>query len=462
MKNFKWIPLLFLTGCAVGPDYQTPQVTLPSHYDATETTGELDAGELQHWWTAFNDPLLDVLIHEALSQNFDLRIAVEKIHEVRALYQIQAAELWPKVDLNGEVIRERVSQSLFDSPFLGPPVQSLYRVGFDASWEVDIFGKRRREKEAAYYEYEAEVENARGVYITLLSEVSANYIEMRAFQQKISLSERDIYIRKELLTLSESLFRAGLSSEIDVELLRIGLEEARAALPTLQTGYRQTLNRLAVLLGKPPESLHEEFTERRPIPNNPNAIPVGLPSDLLRRRPDIRQAERTLAAATANLGSAIADLFPRFSLLGAFGFDGDHANNWIQAQSRTWTFGPTMQWPILYFGRIRSNIRAQNSVQKQALLSYEQTLLTSLEDVENALIAYYKEEERKKYFEKQVEAAKRQYALSRDLYLSGLSDFSTFLEADQTLVEAETNLVNSEEGFSTKCVALYKALGGEW
>ncbi|MCB1080850.1 MAG: TolC family protein, partial [Chlamydiia bacterium] len=186
------------------------------------------------------------------------------------------------------------------------------------------------------------------------------------------------------------------------------------------------------------------------------------PSDLLRRRPDIRQAERTLAAATANLGSAIADLFPRFSLLGAFGFDGDHANNWIQAQSRTWTFGPTMQWPILYFGRIRSNIRAQNSVQKQALLSYEQTLLTSLEDVENALIAYYKEEERKKYFEKQVEAAKRQYALSRDLYLSGLSDFSTFLEADQTLVEAETNLVNSEEGFSTKCVALYKALGGEW
>ncbi|MCB0387159.1 MAG: TolC family protein, partial [Bdellovibrionales bacterium] len=189
MKSFKWIPLLFLTGCAVGPDYQTPQVTLPSHYDATETTGELDAGELQHWWTAFNDPLLDVLIHEALSQNFDLRIAVEKIHEVRALYQIQAAELWPKVDLNAEVIRERVSQSLFDSPFLGPPVQSLYRVGFDASWEVDIFGKRRREKEAAYYEYEAEVENARGVYITLLSEVAANYIEMRAFQQKISLSE---------------------------------------------------------------------------------------------------------------------------------------------------------------------------------------------------------------------------------------------------------------------------------
>ena len=437
-------------------------MTLPSHYNEPHDKGDLDEVELQRWWTAFNDPLLDVLIHEALSQNLDLKIAVEKIHEVRSLYQVQAAELWPKVDMTAERQRQRVSQNLFDSRSLGPPIQSLYRVGFDASWELDIFGKRRREKEAAYYEYEAEVESARDVYITLLSEIATNYIEIRSAQERLSLSERNIYIQKERLSLSESKFQAGLDSEIETQLIRIALEDARSTLPSLQSQYRQAIHRMGVLLGKPPESLHEEFEERRPIPSSHQPIPVGLPSDLLRRRPDIRQAERKLAAATANVGSAIADLFPRFSLLSAFGFKSDNKNNWIQAQSRTWSFGPKMDWPLIYFGRIRSNIEAQNAVQKQALLSYEQTLLTSLEDVENTLIAYYKEDERMNFFEKQVEAAKRQYALSRDLYLSGLIDFSQFLEADLQLVQAETNLIGSQEGHSTKLVALYKALGGEW
>ena len=462
MKNFKWLPLLFLTGCAVGPNYHTPETSMPSEFNAPQKTDNVDTAELENWWQTFEDPLLDVLIHEALSQNFDLRIAVEKINEVRYLYQVQAAELWPKVDLDAEFTRQRISQNLFDSRVLGPSVQSLYRVGFDASWEVDIFGKRRREKEAAYYEYESEVESARDVYITLLSEIAATYIEIRGNQQKIALSERDIYIQKERLALSESKFRAGLDSEIQTQIIRIALEEARANLPVIETSYRQAIHRMAILLGKPPESLQEEFEQRKPIPRSEQAIPVGLPSDLLRRRPDIRRAERTLAAATANVGSAIADLFPRFSILGAFGFEGDHRTNWIKAKSRTWSFGPAMEWPIIYFGRIRNNIRAQTSVQKQALLSYEQTILTSLEDVENALVAYYKEEERLDKYTKQVEAARRNYELTKDLYLSGLADFYQFLDADLQLVEAETNFTNSQEGHSTKLVALYKALGGEW
>lgn len=462
MKGFKSLILILLTGCAVGPDYHTPQVALPSSYYEPHDQEEIDLSELKEWWTTFNDPLLNILVHEAISQNLDLKIAVEKIHQVRAEYQIEAAELYPKIDLTAEQRRTRISQNLFDSNFLGPPLQSLYKASFDASWEIDIFGKRRRAKEGAYYSYEAEINNTRDVYITLLSEIAATYIQIRGLQQKIALSKRDIYIQKELLELSEVRFVAGLDSELSPQDVAINLEESQALLPSLETSYRESLHRLAVLLGKTPESLHEDFEEQGAIPVSDTPIPIGLPSDLLRRRPDIRKAERLLAAATATVGEAIADLFPRFSLLGSFGLESNHSNNWFKAKSRSWSIGPNVDWPIIYFGRIRANIRAQNAKQEQALLNYEQTILTSLEDVENRLVAYYKEEERVHRYEKQVEAAKRSYVLTRDQYLSGLVNFSTLLEADSTLVFAENNLIESQQSLSTNRVALYKSLGGDW
>lgn len=453
---------VLLAGCAVGPNYQRPEVALPERYVEPHDSEDVNEEALKRWWTTFNDPLLDVYVHEMLSQNYDLKIAVEKVNEVRALYQIEAADLYPKVDMTADERRSRLSQSLFDTPFMGPPYQNLYRAGFDASWEVDIFGKLRREKEAAYYEYEAEIDSARDVYITLLSELASTYIEIRSYQQRIALSIEDIAIQKELLALAESRFAAGLDSEIEPQQIKFTLEETEAILPELQTNYRHAIHRLAVLLGKPPEGLHHDFDEIKPIPVSVATIPMGMPSDLLRRRPDIRQAERTLAAATANVGSAIADLFPRFSLLGNFGFESNRSNNWFKARSRTWSFGPSMEWPILYFGRIRANIRAQNAKQQQALLAYEQTILTSLEDVENALVSYYKEDERVYRFEKQVESSRRTYMLTKDKYMSGLVDFSDLLDADRKRVEAENNLVDSTQAFSTHLVSLYKSLGGEW
>lgn len=462
MKGSKTLLLLFLTGCAIGPNYHSPDVALPSSYHEPHEKTKEDLSDLKEWWTSFNDPLLNVLIHEAITQNLDLKIAVEKIHQVRAEYQVEAAELYPKVDLTAEQRRSRISQSLFDSPFLGPPLQSFYKIDFDASWEVDIFGKRRRAKEGAYYTYEAEVESARDVYITLLAEIAATYIEIRGYQQKIALSKRDIYIQKKQLSLAETKFVAGLENEINTRTIEIHLEGREALLPTLETSYRQAIHRLAVLLGKTPEILQGEFEEQRSIPISETPIPVGLPSDLLRRRPDIRQAERTLAAATANIGVAIADLFPRVSLLGSFGFESDSKSNWIKAKSRAWSFGPTLDWPIIYFGRIRSNIRTQNAKQQQALLNYEQTILTSLEEVENNLVAYYKEEERTHRYQMQTEAARRKYELTRDKYLSGIVNFSSVLEADSTLVAAENNLADSKQALSTHLVALYKSLGGSW
>lgn len=463
MKGSKSIVfLLLLSGCAVGPNYQTPTVSLPERFEEPHEHGEIDPVELKEWWTTFNDPLLNVLIHEALSQNYDLRIAIEKINEVRALYQIEAADLYPKIDMTAEERRVRISQNLFDSTFLGPPYQNLYKVGFDASWEIDIFGKKRREKEAAYYEYEAKIDNARDVYITLLGEIASTYIEIRGYQHRISLSKRDTSILKELTSLAEARFEAGLDSEIKPQELRFELKEAESITPALQTNYRQAIHRLAVLLGKPPEHLVSDFNEQGAIPLSTDPIPVGLPSDLLRRRPDIRRAERNLAAATATIGSAIADLFPRFSLLGSFGYESNKTHNWFRAKSRSWSIGPNMEWPIIYFGRIRANIRAQNAKQQQALFDYEQTILTSLEDVENALVSYYKDDERTYRFKEQAESALREYELTRDKYLSGLVSFSDLLRADRKRVDADNNLVDSTQSLSTSLVALYKSLGGEW
>ncbi|MCB1082423.1 MAG: TolC family protein, partial [Chlamydiia bacterium] len=220
--------LLLLAGCSVGPNYHDPEVALPQTFHEPHENSETDLSELREWWTTFNDPLLNVLIHEALSQNLDLKIALEKIHEVRAKYQIEAAELYPKVDLTAEQRRSRISQNLFDAPFLGPATQSYYQVGFDASWEIDLFGKLRRAKEGAYYAFEAEVESARDIYITLLSEIAATYIEMRGYQHKIALSKREIYIQKERQSLASSLFLAGLGNEIDLRTVEIALEEKEA------------------------------------------------------------------------------------------------------------------------------------------------------------------------------------------------------------------------------------------
>jgi len=467
MKGFKasifMLSFLFLGSCAVGPNYETPIVSLPDKFNDPEAkSSKEDLSSLKEWWTSFNDPLLDLLVFEAVSENYDLKIAIEKINEVRALYQIQAAELYPKVDLEAEEKRVRVSETLFDSPFLGPPYQNLYKVGFDASWEIDIFGKRRREKEGAYYEYEAEIQNGRDVYITLLSELASTYIDIRGLQTKIHLANRSVAIQSELYSLSKSLFDAGLNSEIDPQNVLFTLEETKANLPKLEVSYQEALHRLSVLVGKPPETLVEDIEEKRPIPISAAAIPVGLPSDLLRRRPDIRRAERLLAASTANVGSAIADLFPRFSLLGSFGFESSKSHNWIKAKSKTFSIGPNLQWPILYFGRLRANIRAQTAAQKRALFEYEQTILTSLEDVENSLVAYYREEERVHLYENQLNSAYRSYELTRDSYLSGLVDFGELLDADKLRVEAESNLCDSTKSLSTNLVALYKSLGGEW
>jgi len=464
MRNSKvWIILLTaITGCSVGPRYHEPTLSLPEKFESAPSFKQEEVAELTSWWTQFNDPLLNVFIHEAISENLSLKQAIEKLCESRALYQVKTAELAPKIDLVAKERRSRISQSLFDSRVLGPPTQNFYEIGFDASWEIDIFGKNRREAEAARCRFGADEDAARDVYITLLSDVARTYIDIRTFQKQIHLTRRNIYVHEELLSLNQSLLDAGLESDIKPEETKASLINLKTKLPPLQISLQEKIHALAVLLGKTPESFGKEVEKISLIPTAKLGLSVGMPSELLRRRPDIRRAEQMLAASTAAAKSAVADLFPRFFLLGGYGHQSNESNQWLHSKSRSWTFGPDFQWPIIHFGRIRQNIKAKDSAHKQAFLKYEETILNALKEVENSLVNYSQEEEKKELFQKEQETKKKLYSYKRDLYLSGLANFQTFLMAERDLLETELHLAMATGELSTKLVSLYKALGGDW
>ena len=463
-KHFTIVFLLLpcLTGCNVGPNYQTPKPQMPLEFYETQEKSYGEDGDLISWWNQFNDPLLNQFIEEALQENLDLQLALEKIQEQRARYRLKLAELFPTVDLSGVQRRARISQSLFDSTFLGPPIQNLYQIGFDANWEIDFFGKLKREKESAFYAFESEIENARNIYITMISEIAKTYVEIRSLQNQVDLIKQIIEIDAHLTHLTQHLFEAGLASEIAWQTTLSQLEESRSSLPPMEALLKQQIHALAFLLNKTPENFDNALEEITPIPYSTQKIPIGLPSDLLRRRPDIRQAERNLASATAAIGAAIADYFPRFSLIGSMGFDSNRTSSLFSKSSHVWEIGPSIKWPILYFGRIRENIRAQNSVQEQALLIYEKTLLNALINVEDALVNFYQEEKKHFFLVQEVKIKERTYRLNQDLTQSGLQNLQVTLTTHRDFLKAKNNLLKSRQNQAINLIALYKALGGDW
>lgn len=495
MKRTAWVMItLGLAGCMVGPNYHEPQIAMPSQFVEDQEAAGCTDEELCQWWTQFEDPLLDSLIEEAAFANYDYRIALEQIVEARAQYKIQSSYLWPEIDLNATAVRNRFSQNVFTSAasaesfaggnaaakstsggsaaagstsggngMFGPPVQNFFQVGFDAIWELDFWGKFRRGKRAAYDQWEASGFNAQNVLITTISEVARNYVLIRSLQQQIEVEIKKIRSLEEQLRLSDVLFKAGLDNEIQVEALLASLESERAALPVLETSLQQTIYALAVLLGKQPEELAYAFDEAAPIPMGMGRVPAGLPSDLLRRRPDVRSAERQLAAATEQIGVNVANLFPHISLTGdAIGYEANRTHKWFSAASRYWTIGPSINWDLIDFGRTRGQIAVANSLQRQSLLSYEQTVISSLQDVEGALVAYFEEEKRNLFLYEQVEADRRSLKLTEDLFQAGLVDESQVLQAMTILFTAESSLIQSDQALTTDLIAVYKALGGDW
>jgi multidrug efflux system outer membrane protein len=468
--------LVGIVGCTVGPNYRMPDVHMPATWSEVSHNGvTTQPHDIAQWWKTFHDPGLDSLIERAVQSNLDLRLAEARVREARALRGVAAADLWPSINVSGSYTRHRRSENVSPAqagsanggtamgpaPF-GTLEQDLFQSGFDASWEIDLFGGVRRSIEAADADLAASVEDLRDVLVTLLSEGARNYVEVRGFQRRIAIAQDNIQSQQETLELTRARFDAGLTSQLDVVQAASQLATTQAQVPTLEASLKQGIHRLGVLLGLAPGALLSELSQATPIPPVPPEVPVGLPADLLRRRPDVRRAERQVAAATARIGVAVADLFPKLSLTASLGLQSNLLADLPLGSSRFWSVGPTLSWPIFDAGRIRANIQVQNAREEQRLTQYAQAVLTSLEDVENALVAYSREQTRRSRLIEAVEANQRAVELANELYTRGLGDFLNVLESQRALFALQSDLVQSETTVSSNVVALYKALGGGW
>jgi NodT family efflux transporter outer membrane factor (OMF) lipoprotein len=465
--------LLLLAGCAVGPDYKAPesrpQPTFASIDEvgaakpdvAPTATESLSADALATWWQNFEDPELDSLIERAIAANLDIKLAEARVREARANLGISESGRFPNIVALGSATRSRTSGNVMDS-VIPARTSNFFNAELDAAYEIDVFGGVRRSVEASEADLGAAIEGQRDILITVLGEVAGSYLDLRGFQQRIALNEEVVASSQGTVDLTTSRFRAGLSADLEVAQAQAQLAERQSVLPTLREGMRAAVYRLSILLGQEPGALYEELSKIGAIPKPPSQVPIGLPSDLLTRRPDIRRAERALASATAQIGVATADLYPRFSLTGTFAFQSSKLDNWADLDSRAWSFGPAVKWNVFSGGRIRSQIQAAGARQEQALYTYDQVVLTSLEEVENSLTSFIQEQSRRAALAAAVDANTRAVNLSTDRYRSGVGDFLNVLDAQRQLYLTQDELVQSEALVSRNLIALYKALGGGW
>ena len=456
------LTLFIFAGCAaVGPDYVPPATPMPEVWNTPAKSGlvgeHLDKEALAGWWSILNDPVLTNLVESAVAGNLDLKEARARVREARARRGIREADRFPTIDASGSARSSRSSEETGSGR-----ERELYTAGFDAAWELDVFGGKKRAVEVVGAELQASEEDLRDVLVSLLAEVALNYVELRSFQTRLSVAEANLDAQKETYNITRWRRQAGLTTQLDVEQAKYSLAQTRAQIPGLQIGVEQAKNRLAVLIGQHPGSLRDALAERKAIPVTPLEVAVGVPADILRRRPDVRRAERQLAAQTAQIGVATADLYPRFSLLGSIGLEALSLGNLFSFGSRTHGIGSTVAWPLFDAGAIRSNIEVQSALQQQALIRYEAAVLAALEDVENALVAYAKEQSRRQSLTEATEAARRAVELAQIQYSSGLIEFGNVLIAQRSLLSLQDQLAVSEGGVTSNLIALYKSLGGGW
>jgi NodT family efflux transporter outer membrane factor (OMF) lipoprotein len=455
--------MLIVTGCMVGPNFHSPKTSAPSAWLGPTAQMNFDAArqtELVHWWTTFNDTTLTSLVDRAVKANLDLQQAQARILQARANRGIIAADLWPTINVSAGVTRSRSVAS--SSLGTVATMRNLFQTGLDAAWELDVFGRVRRNIEAADADVQISIEDYRGTLVTLAAEVALNYIELRGFQQEIIIAQNNLQSQQHTAGLTRKRFQVGLVSALDVANAEAQVASTSSQIPLIETAAQQAIYNLSVLLALEPAALVKELSPASPIPANPPEIPMVLPSALLLRRPDVRSAEAQIHSATARIGAATADLFPRFNLIGATGFQGSKSNDWIKGINRVWSVSPSVDLNIFDTGRIRSNIELQKAIQNETLLSYQKTILTAFQEVENALIAYAKEQQRRTALIDAVTANRKAVRLSTLLYTEGQTDFLNVLDAQRSQYTSEQALVISTRSLSTDLVALYKALGGGW
>ena len=471
---------LWLAGCAVGPDYQAPKPQLPGGYhlmDAQQASKTAPGAVNTRWWQTFNDPQLSSLIDRAVEGNLTLQQAVLRIAGARQELAQARGGLFPSLNGSAKVTRQQLglegllkangatdqldSETASQLSSLEQPV-TLYQGSFDASWELDLWGKVRRQVELADAQTQAAIEQRNDALVSLEAEVARAYLQLRGAQATVATLEQQIAVAQQSCELTQSQQRNGLAPLTDVENARAQLSSLQAQLPQYQSQARQAMNGLAVLLGKTPGALDNELFAPKAMPALPQIVPVGIPATLARRRPDIRQAEATLHAQTANIGVSVAQLFPSLSLTGQLGVrntDVSYLDNW---SSHFYSVGPSLSIPIFQGGRLVSSVKLARAQQASAALDYRQTVLTALQDVENALVSYRADQARVTALDETTGSLQRAFDLASDSYRQGISTFIDVLDAQRQLAQAQEQATQARMQSALDLVALYKALGGGW
>ncbi len=457
--------LALIAGCTVvGEDYETPKTEVPAEWrDAKESPWQQGTADLAGWWRTLDDPVLDSLIDRALTGSLDLREALSRVREARALRGAAAADRYPTIDARAAYERSGLSEaSEFGQLFPSLGEIDSYSAGIDASWEVDLWGRVRRTVEAADADLAAQVEDARDAAVIVVAETASRYIELRAFQQRLAVARTNVALQGQTLELVRTRFEAGLVGEGDVAQAARNLETTRAFVPILEFGVRAAENRLAILLGLAPGELAAELASVEPIPVPPSSVAVGVPADLVRRRADIRRAERELAAETARIGVREGDLYPRLSLLGRVGGEAEDASDTFSSEGFVFGYGPALRWNLFDGGRLRGRLDAQEARAEQALVRWRRTVLSALEETENAMTGFVREQARRRSLADAATQARLAVELARSQYTEGLSDFQPVLDTQRALAVIEDELAQSDAAVTTRLVALYKSLGGGW
>jgi NodT family efflux transporter outer membrane factor (OMF) lipoprotein len=465
-------------GCSVGPNFTRPDPRVPAQWSPASTSSSLntDPQAVVTWWTNFQEPTLVSLIERSTASNLDLRAAVLRITEARAERDVASAAFWPRVDANASYTRQRLSDTTTTGAVFAdfgnvkiPGVPSIsvpnpsnqFQLGGSASWEIDLFGRVRRSVEAANADLQASVEDQRAVLVSLCADVARNYIELRGAQLRRDVTEQSLATQGELYDLTRQRQAVGLTTDLDVANAGAQLDSTRALVPQLEREVTQDINQLSLLMGREPDTLRTELEAARPVPQVPPVLPIGLPSELARRRPDIRESEARLHAATARIGVAVGDLFPRLTLSANGGVQSQSASDLLKWASRFGTIGPTLEIP-LFDGSRWATVRLQNVRAQEAALDYERTVLTALHEVENALAAYKADRDRGVSLAAAVEQSRDALNLARERYSSGVANFIDVLDAERSLQQNELSAATNTTAISTDLVAIYRALGGGW
>lgn len=475
---------LMVAGCSVGPDYKTAVPQTPARWNDAGSSDVPSQTRPQavdpRWWTTFNSPQLNSLIERAIAGNLSLQQSVLRIAGAREQLNQAGGAFMPSVNgnlqatrqqlgLKGELESHDVYGQLDDVDpelrgALGPLTQpiNLYQGSFDAQWELDLWGKVRRQVEAADAQQQAAIEQRNDALVSLEAEVARAWLQLRGAQSIIHTMNTQIATAQQTLELTENRQRGGLSPQMDVENARAQLGNLEAQLPQYQAQQRQAMNALAVLLGKAPGTLDNELRGEQPLPPLPNIVKTGIPSTLARRRPDVREAEANLHAATAQIGVSVAQLFPSLTLSGQFGMRNSEADWLTDWSSHFYSFGPQVSIPIFQGGRLVSSVKLARAQQGASVLQYRQTVLTALNDVENALVSYRSDQQQEQGLDKSIEALQNAFDLASDSYRQGLATFIDVLDAQRQLAQAEQQRAQAKVQSSLDLVALYKALGGGW